>query len=240
MTSQPDINKKGGYHAAGPLSRDSFCFLGFVLSVNSSAWCADKAAPAPAPEAAAAPAPEAAAAAAPAPAPEPAAPAAPEPEPAPPVAAPVPTDIAADQLEDWKEAFGLFDRVGDSKIAFNQVADIMRALGQNPTNKDVAAILGNPTADDMANNRLDFNSFLPMLSGLVASPQKGTYDDYVEGLRVFDKEGNGTVMGAELRIVLSTLGEKLNESEIDALMTGQEDENGSINYESFVKHILSV
>lgn len=32
-------------------------------------------------------------------------------------------------------------------MAFNQVADIMRALGQNPTNKDVTKILGNPTAD---------------------------------------------------------------------------------------------
>lgn len=32
-------------------------------------------------------------------------------------------------------------------MAYNQVADIMRALGQNPNNKDVAKILGNPSAD---------------------------------------------------------------------------------------------
>lgn len=48
---------------------------------------------------------------------------------------------------DFKEAFGLFDRVGDSQVAYNQVADIMRALGQNPTNKDVVKILGSPSAD---------------------------------------------------------------------------------------------
>merc|ERR1712042_318706 len=57
------------------------------------------------------------------------------------------TGFSADQLEDFKEAFGLFDRVGDNQVAFNQVADICRALGQNPTNKEVAAILGNPTAE---------------------------------------------------------------------------------------------
>ncbi|MCJ0199670.1 hypothetical protein J0W87_20255, partial [Clostridioides difficile] len=148
-------------------------------------------------------------------------------------------EFTADQLEDFKEAFGLFDRVGDSKVAFNQVADIMRALGQNPTNKDVKKILGDPSADDMANKRIDFDAFLPMLK-TVDAIQKGAYDDYVEGLRVFDKEGNGTVMGAELRIVLATLGEKMTEPEIDSLMIGQEDENGSIHYEDFVKHILSV
>ncbi|MDR8389486.1 hypothetical protein MKS85_28760, partial [Pseudomonas sp. JL2] len=83
------------------------------------------------------------------------------------------------------------------------------------------------------------DAFLPMLK-TVDAMQKGTYDDYVEGLRVFDKEGNGKVMGAELRIVLSTLGEKMNETEIESLMQGQEDENGSIPYEAFVKHIMSV
>lgn len=59
----------------------------------------------------------------------------------------------------------------------------------------------------MASQRIDFDAFLPMLK-TVDAIQKGTLDDYVEGLRVFDKEGNGTVMGAELRIVLSTLGER--------------------------------
>ncbi|XP_055062091.1 myosin, light polypeptide 3, skeletal muscle [Paramisgurnus dabryanus] len=148
-------------------------------------------------------------------------------------------EFTADQIEDFKEAFGLFDRVGDNKVAYNQIADIMRALGQNPTNSAVKKILGDPSADDMANKRVDFDAFLPMLK-TVDAMQKGTYDDYVEGLRVFDKEGNGKVMGAELRIVLSTLGEKMNETEIESLMQGQEDENGSIPYEAFVKHIMSV
>lgn len=48
---------------------------------------------------------------------------------------------------DYREAFGLFDRVGDNKVAYNQIADIMRALGQNPTNKEVTKILGNPSTD---------------------------------------------------------------------------------------------
>lgn len=122
-----------------------------------------------------------------------------------------------------------------------------------------------PPSSDMANKRLNFETFLPMLKQVDSLP-KGTVDDYVEGLRVFDKEGNGTVMGAELRIVLSTLGkrlrtakyekelagcsstnltpallltgEKMSEPEIDALMAGQEDENGSVHYEGMCTFLL--
>ncbi|XP_036886010.1 myosin light chain 6B [Artibeus jamaicensis] len=145
-----------------------------------------------------------------------------------------------DQLEEFKEAFELFDRVGDGKIQYSQCGDLMRALGQNPTNAEVLKVLGNPKSDELKSRRVDFETFLPMLQAVSKNRDQGTYEDYLEGLRVFDKEGNGKVMGAELRHVLTTLGEKMTEEEVETVLAGHEDSNGCINYEAFLKHILSV
>ncbi|XP_049640041.1 myosin light chain 6B [Suncus etruscus] len=145
-----------------------------------------------------------------------------------------------DQLEEFKEAFELFDRVGDGKILYSQCGDVMRALGQNPTNAEVHKVLGNPKNDELKSRRVDFETFLPMLQTVAKNRDQGTYEDYLEGLRVFDKEGNGKVMGAELRHVLTTLGEKMTEEEVETVLAGHEDSNGCINYEAFLKHILSV
>uniref|UniRef100_A0A2K6SXU4 EF-hand calcium-binding domain-containing protein 11 n=1 Tax=Saimiri boliviensis boliviensis TaxID=39432 RepID=A0A2K6SXU4_SAIBB len=133
-----------------------------------------------------------------------------------------------DQLEEFK------------KILYSQCGDLIRALGQNPTNTEVLKILGNPKSDELKSWLVDFEIFLPMLQAVAKNQDQGTYEDYLEGLCVFDKEGNGKVMGAELRHVFTTLGEKMTEKEVETVLAGQGDSNGCINHEAFLKHILSI
>ena len=53
-----------------------------------------------------------------------------------------------------------------------------------------------------------------MLSAICQRRSTDTAEDFVEGLRHFDKDGNGAISSAELRHLLTTLGEKLSDDEV--------------------------
>merc|ERR1712183_312513 len=123
------------------------------------------------------------------------------------------------KMSEAQDAFIIFDEAyeGADVDAF-YLGDILRALGCNVTN---AAVLAAVKAD---------------------LPATGVKEDYIEGLKVFDKEGSGKVPLPEVQNVLVSLGEKLEPQEAEklcALLGIVADEEDNISYMDFIDKLLA-
>merc|ERR1712187_1078401 len=102
--------------------------------------------------------------------------------------------IMADQLTWVKEAFSLFDKDGDGTITTKELGTVMRSLGQNPTEAELADMVNEVDAD--GNGTIDFSEFLTMMARKMKDSD--TEEELKEAFRVFDKDGNGYISAAEL------------------------------------------
>lgn len=65
----------------------------------------------------------------------------------------------------------------------------------------------------------------------------------MEGFKTYDREGQGYVSGGEIRTVLSLMGERLTDNEVDEILKAtetQEDLDGNIKYEEFIKKTMAM
>merc|ERR1711931_276957 len=109
-----------------------------------------------------------------------------------------------------QDAFIIFDEAyeGADVDAF-YLGDILRALGCNVTNAAVATHGGTAA---LGEKRIAFADFGAILTAVKADTSStGCKEDYVEGLKVFDKDGSGKVPLPEVKNVLVSLGEKLEQ-----------------------------
>lgn len=137
-----------------------------------------------------------------------------------------------------KETFNLFDDVGDGKIDGTQIGTVARALGLKPTQAQVHKAAG-AEYKRTGEKRFSYEEFLPIYEQLQKEKEVGTFADFMEGLRVFDKEENGKILVAELRHALLALGERLTVDEADEIVAGVEDADGNVNYEAFIRRVMA-
>ena len=141
------------------------------------------------------------------------------------------------QIAEYKEAFQIFDKDGDGAISTKELSTIMRSLGLNPSDEDIKEIV-----DDIENknnnNLIDFYTFLIIMSK--KNKEVDSEEDLLDAFRVFDRENNGKIYAHELRYVLMSSGEELNEGDIeDMIREADRDHDGYIDYRKFVKIMLS-
>merc|ERR1712241_1452335 len=95
------------------------------------------------------------------------------------------------------------------------LGDCLRGLNLNPTLKMIEKLGGTKKKGEKF---LKLEEFYPVYKEVKNSKDTGSFEDFIECLKLYDKLENGTMMLGELEHILLSLGEKLEREEVDILI----------------------
>ncbi|KAL0934314.1 calmodulin, partial [Colletotrichum truncatum] len=172
--------------------------------------------------------------------------------------------LTEEQRAQYKEVFDLFDKDGTGDITAQELGEVMRSLGLNPSDTELNDMVNEVDADN--NGTIDFNGVFVLcltlaqplsvretnmeMTMLTQAPeflnlmaQKVQVGDAEEELKnafkVFDRDGSGTISAEELRHVLTSLGENMTKAEIDEMIQmADKNGDGSIDYDEFASIMM--
>ncbi|KAI6184532.1 Calmodulin [Aphelenchoides bicaudatus] len=139
-------------------------------------------------------------------------------------------EFSREQIEEFREAFELFDKNGDGRVTSEELGIVMRSLGHEPSDQELHDIINEIDID--GNGSIELDEFVSMMSRRVNASE--TERELREAFQVFDKDQDGFISAFELKFVMMNLGESLTEDEIREMIREADiDGDGRVNFEEF-------
>lgn len=134
--------------------------------------------------------------------------------------------------------FSIYDFEGKEKMDAYNIGDALRALDLKPSQKVVESNGGTKKKGEKS---LKFEEFLPIFGKVKQDKDIGNFHDFMEVLKLYDKESNGTIIMAELTHLLQSMGEVMTKEEVDQLVKDciESDEEGFMSYQKFLKALMA-
>jgi len=125
-----------------------------------------------------------------------------------------------------------FRRVSTGTIELDEIRQVMRKLGQNPTEEELTEMIS--SVDDNNDKEIDFEEFLILMKSRCEVDPQDPEKELRDAFAVFDSDGSGSIDRKELKRLMKKLGQALTEAEVDAMMD-EVDSNGDgeISYDEF-------
>mmetsp|Transcript_16773 Transcript_16773/g.39925 ORF Transcript_16773/g.39925 Transcript_16773/m.39925 type:complete len:245 (-) Transcript_16773:124-858(-) len=139
------------------------------------------------------------------------------------------------QLDEFREAFNMFDKDGGGSIDASELRDLMISVGQNCSEVELKEMVEAADADGTGD--IDFLEFAVLMAHKMTDENKD--DTLKKAFAVFDASGDGFISAQEMRKIMFNLGENLQQEDVEAVIGEVDvDGDGQINYQEFAK-ILS-
>jgi len=140
--------------------------------------------------------------------------------------------------DECKRICDIYDWDGKGQLDLFYLGDIMYAMGFNTTKK---VCVGLGQTDEEGKKFAKFDEVVEKCNTAVKTPDsQGSYQDYVDLLKLYDKNSNGTMMLAELDNILCNLGDEIPKEDVQKLFAeicDPEDEDGFFPYMPFLNRL---
>jgi len=140
--------------------------------------------------------------------------------------------LTKEEIIEFKTAFSFFEN-GQGSITTRDLGEVMKSLRREVTDIELKDIIYRFDPEDRGT--MDFPDFLTLMSRM-----KREKDEKEGVVRAFQElQGdNGYISAWKLRQVLSSLGVRLTDREVDSLFQQLDiDEFGQVNYQEFLEII---
>merc|ERR1712091_611224 len=140
--------------------------------------------------------------------------------------------LTEEQMEEIREAFGLFDADASGMIDVRELKAAMRALGFEVKNEELEKMVSD--VDNDGNGTIEFGEFLEMMTGKMG--EKDTREDIEKGFKLFDDDNTNKISFRNLARVAEELGENIDDEELqDMINQADRDGDGEINIDEFYR-----
>ncbi|KAA3676834.1 uncharacterized protein DEA37_0009585 [Paragonimus westermani] len=144
--------------------------------------------------------------------------------------------LSEEQIEELREAFGLFDKDHDGHITMQELRSMMKLFNRPCTADEAREIMAE--VDKNNDGVIDFREFVELMSPVV-SPNDADDCELKAAFDFFDKDHDGDITIRELKAVLQSLHLKLTDSEVEEMITEADtDRSGTVSFDEF-KSIMS-
>lgn len=135
--------------------------------------------------------------------------------------------------EQIDECFNVFDKAKNGYLNKEQVGQVIRALGKNPTEKQLQELLA-----EAGNDKIDSAKLKTLYKSKNAGRAPGDMDKEMrDAFKALDANQNGRVQETELRQILGNLGDALTSQEVNSLMREVKvDPQGGVGKERIQKN----
>lgn len=134
------------------------------------------------------------------------------------------------QIQEFKEAFNMIDANKDQLIDQTDLSEIYASLGKNPSDKELDDMI------KMAPGPINFTMFLTMFGEKLMGTDP---EDVIKNaFQCFDDNGDGNINEDYLRELLTTMGDRFTDDQVDQLFHDAPiNSTGNFNYTEFTKQL---